>query len=78
MFARRSDASKIAFAHLVRQLIEWQFGLIDCQVHTDHLASLGAVDIPRDDFLTLLDRHCDPFETHQGQWQLDDTLVTEW
>ena len=54
MFARRSDASKIGFAYLVRQLIDWEFALIDCQVHTDHLASLGAVDIPRDDFLQLL------------------------
>jgi leucyl/phenylalanyl-tRNA--protein transferase len=78
MFARRSDASKVGFAHLVRQLIEWKFALIDCQVHTDHLASLGAVDIPRDEFLALLDRHCDPFEAHQGQWQLDDALVAEW
>ncbi len=78
MFARRSDASKVGFVHLVRQLIEWEFALIDCQVHTDHLASLGAVDIPREAFLELLDRHCDPFEIHQGQWQLEPTLTTEW
>lgn len=78
MFSRRSDASKVGFAHLVRQLSEWDFALIDCQVHTDHLASLGAIDIPRDDFMTLLDQHCDPFELHQGRWQLDESLVLEW
>ena len=76
MFARRSDASKVGFAHLVRQLQAWDFALIDCQVHTDHLASLGAVDIPRDDFLTLLDQHCDPFEAHQGAWRFEQEL--EW
>ena len=77
MFAHRTDASKVGFAHLVRQLVEWKFALIDCQVHTDHLASLGAVDIPREDFLSLLDKHCDPFEAHQGQWQFDDAVITE-
>src|SRR5437870_677343 len=47
MFARRSDASKVAFAHLVRQLERWGFELIDCQMPTSHLASLGAREIPR-------------------------------
>ena len=77
MFARRSDASKVGFAHLVRQLLEWEFALIDCQVHTDHLESLGAVDIPREAFLSLLDQHCDPFEAHQGQWQFSESVVME-
>lgn len=78
MFARRTDASKIGFAHLVRQLIDWEFALIDSQVHTEHLASLGAVDIPREQFLTLLDQHCEPFDIHQGHWQLDEMLRLEW
>lgn len=78
MFARRSDASKIGFAHLVKQLTTWGFALIDCQVHSEHLASLGAVDIPRDNFLELLDHHCDPFEAHQGPWQLDDAIASGW
>ncbi len=51
MFARRTDASKIAFAHLVRYLRENGFGLIDCQMRTRHLASLGAREIPRRAFL---------------------------
>lgn len=51
MFARQSDASKVAFAHLVRQLERWGFTMIDCQMATAHLASLGAAEMPRATFL---------------------------
>jgi leucyl/phenylalanyl-tRNA--protein transferase len=44
MFADRPDASKVAFASLVQQLEAWRFELIDCQVHTEHLARFGARD----------------------------------
>lgn len=54
MFSRVSGASKAAFVELVRVLAPRGFGLIDCQVYTDHLASLGATDIPRSDFLDAL------------------------
>ncbi len=54
MFAQRTDASKIALAHLVAQLRTWGYGLIDCQMSTRHLASLGAREIPRSRFLELL------------------------
>ena len=54
MFTRVPDASKIAFVHLVRQLEQWGFGLIDCQMRTDHLASFGAREIPRTDFAARL------------------------
>lgn len=54
MFARRTDASKIAFAHAVRFLQEKGFGLIDCQMRTSHLASLGAREIPRREFVARL------------------------
>lgn len=54
MFSRRSDASKVAFAYLVRHLLAHQFGMIDCQMHTDHLASLGGREIPRQEFLARL------------------------
>ncbi|OQW41626.1 MAG: leucyl/phenylalanyl-tRNA--protein transferase [Proteobacteria bacterium SG_bin4] len=50
MFSRSTDASKIAFVHLVKQLQYWEFGLIDCQVKTRHLASLGAREISRVSF----------------------------
>ncbi len=51
MFSHRSDASKIALAHLCAHLARREFGIIDCQMETAHLASLGARPIPRDDFL---------------------------
>jgi len=54
MFHTKTDASKIAFVTLVQQLTEWGYQLIDCQVHTDHLASLGAEEMPRSDFAILL------------------------
>ena len=54
MFSYRSNASKIAFAHLIRFLGEQKFGMIDCQMRTEHLASLGGREIPRHDFLTRL------------------------
>lgn len=50
MFSRRTDASKVAFAHLVRFLANNEFGMIDCQMRTKHLASLGAREIPRRTF----------------------------
>ncbi len=56
MFARRSDASKAAFAVLVERLKEWGFDFIDCQVPTAHLKSLGAVEVPRHLFLERLKR----------------------
>ena len=54
MFSRRTDASKIALAHLSAQLEKWDFGMIDCQMHTPHLASLGAREIPRGEFISRL------------------------
>lgn len=47
MFSRERDASKVALVHLCRWLAQWGYELLDCQVHTDHLASLGARDMPR-------------------------------
>ena len=67
MFARRSDASKVAFVELVRRLESWDFDLVDCQLHTDHLARFGAVEWPRQDFLTALARSLDA-PTRLGRW----------
>ena len=58
MFSRLTDASKVAFVYLVRQLTAWNYQLIDCQVRTGHLESLGAVDIPRPEFIQYLDDWC--------------------
>lgn len=54
MFSRVTDASKVATAHLVRFLEEQGFGMIDCQMNTPHLASLGAREIPRDVFMAQM------------------------
>jgi len=59
MFHSRTDASKVAFVTLVERLKCWGYQLIDCQVHTHHLTSLGAEEIDRDYFIQLLDRYCD-------------------
>ncbi|MHA6720860.1 leucyl/phenylalanyl-tRNA--protein transferase [Sphingomonas sp. RS6] len=54
MVTRVRDASKVAFAHLVARLRAGGFRLLDCQFITDHLASLGAIEVPRDDYIALL------------------------
>ncbi|MBI4848793.1 MAG: leucyl/phenylalanyl-tRNA--protein transferase [Nitrospirae bacterium] len=73
MFAKKSDASKVAFAALTQQLIRWNFTLIDCQVTTEHLKSFGAQDIPRSDFIMLL-KSALKSPTKKGIWKLDDTV----
>lgn len=59
MFSRRSNASKAAFAVLVDTLKAWNYALIDCQIHTRHLATFGAEEMPRSDFIRLLNRYCE-------------------
>ena len=54
MFSRRTDASKVALAWLVARLKVGNFTLLDCQFMTEHLASLGAVTIPRETYVALL------------------------
>ncbi len=58
MFHRVTDASKVTFVHLARNLLAWNYRLIDCQVHTGHLVSLGAVEIARPEFLQRLRQLC--------------------
>ncbi|HEY0664724.1 MAG TPA: leucyl/phenylalanyl-tRNA--protein transferase [Gallionella sp.] len=74
MFSAASNASKIALAHLARQLERWRFGMIDCQMNTAHLASLGAREIPRTEFIVRLQDliHCEPI----ARWQFDPDLFT--
>ncbi len=55
MFSHSTDASKIAFAHLCAFLAEQECGMIDCQMNTGHLASLGGHEIPRAQFVQALD-----------------------
>ena len=64
MFSRMSDASKVALVSLARQLQEWNFHLIDCQVYSRHLQSLGATAMPRTRFADLLKQFCTPHIQH--------------
>lgn len=70
MFSRVTDASKVAFVHLVRQLDRWGYAVIDCQVGSGHLQSLGAEDISRADFNTLLQRWRD-IPGHAAPWRIE-------
>lgn len=70
MFSRRTDASKIAFVTFAAQLRAWGFALIDGQVESTHLNRMGFTDIPREQFLDILNGHCD-HTTQVGQWRLD-------
>jgi leucyl/phenylalanyl-tRNA---protein transferase len=67
MFARKTDASKVALVHLVQLLRHWGFALIDCQVTTAHLMTLGAREIPREEFLRYL-ADADRYPAHRGSW----------
>ncbi|NTV11601.1 MAG: leucyl/phenylalanyl-tRNA--protein transferase [Zoogloea sp.] len=70
MFARRTDASKAALAHLARYLENRNFAIIDCQMVTSHLASLGAHQIPRATFAAGLAQWTE--ENHApGRWPAD-------
>lgn len=70
MFAHATDASKLAFVALVEQLGRWGMPLIDCQVYTPHLASFGAREWPRRDFLAALQAALDR-PTRLGPWRFD-------
>ena len=74
MFARASDASKIGFVHLVRQLERWGFETVDCQMRTEHLARFGAREIPRADFLQAL-RGRSQQALRPGPWTFDQDFV---
>jgi leucyl/phenylalanyl-tRNA--protein transferase len=74
MFSLRPNASKIALAHLAAQLKIWNFGMIDCQMNTPHLASLGAREIPRKEFIARLQDliNCSPVPV----WRFEKDLFT--
>lgn len=75
MFSRVQDASKIALVHLVKQLQFWQFGVIDCQVRTQHLASLGAQEISRVEFSQKLDSLITAGFEPGSKWNFERILI---
>ena len=69
MFSHARDASKTAFVHLVQQLQSWGFQLIDCQVDSAHLQSLGASQLSRAEFSRYLDEYCET-EAKSANWNI--------
>ena len=74
MFSNKTDTSKIALAYLTAQLKRWNFGMIDCQMNTAHLASLGAREITRREFLIRL-QELIHYPNMTSPWFLDDGLI---
>jgi leucyl/phenylalanyl-tRNA--protein transferase len=70
MFAEEPNASKVAFATLLANLIRWRFTIVDCQAYTDHLASFGAVEWRRSRFLAVLKQALSE-PTRPGPWELE-------
>ena len=64
MFSHARDASKLALCHLVKALQRRDFCLIDCQVQSKHLQTLGAAPMPRKRFVQILKHHCSPEIVH--------------
>lgn len=70
MFSRRMDASKVALVRLARQLQKWGYRVIDCQLPSAHLESLGAQLIPRRHYLALLEEALH-LPGHAAPWRFD-------
>lgn len=77
MFSRVADASKIALCHLARQLVSWDFWLIDCQIANPHLTRMGAVDLSREAFIALVEKNAHQ-PTRKGPWRLDAPDPDSW
>ena len=74
MFTRQTDASKMAIVLLAAQLARWGVPLIDCQMRSEHLATLGAIEIPRSEFVRQVEHlvRMSPI----APWHLDDDIRT--
>jgi len=73
MFAHVSDASKSAYAVLIKHLKYWGYEFIDCQVPTNHLKSLGAKEVSREEFLHKLKKA--NIGTIDHYWEIDKSLL---
>lgn len=69
MFSRANDASKVALKFLCDELIRRDFALIDCQMATPHLLSMGAKLIPRTEFISAIEKYAQPPDP-LGPWQV--------
>jgi len=73
MFSKHQDASKIALVALCRQLQQWDYSLLDCQISNPHLLSMGAVDISRVEFNKYLKK-----ATGSDRWRQDFFCAARW
>lgn len=72
MFSLEPNASKIVMVHLANQLREWDYYIMDCQVESPHLLTMGARTITRQNFLSILTTHTDKKPKHDDwafHWQ---------
>jgi len=76
MFSRDRDGSKIALAHLARDLERRNFAVIDCQMKTAHLDSMGAKEIPRQAFVGLV--AASTADAHPGRWEAGRMRDITW
>ncbi len=76
MFSKERDTSKIAFIALAWHMQHWGFSLIDCQIENSHLMSMGAENIPRKQYLSIL-KTCREFR--HDNWEFDpDSDLSHW
>ena len=73
MFTHVNDASKSAYAVLIKHLKKWGYEFVDCQVPTKHLKSLGAKEISREEFLNRLEKI--NMDTIEHYWEIDESLI---
>ncbi len=73
MFSRVSDASKVALVALCRQLLQWKFTLLDCQISNPHLLKMGAEEVSRAEFEKHLEGTTEP-----DHWQQDFHTSARW
>ncbi|MDG2421307.1 MAG: leucyl/phenylalanyl-tRNA--protein transferase [Gammaproteobacteria bacterium] len=77
MFSLEDNTSKLALFYLILHLKHWGFELIDCQIPSDHLISLGAINISRQDFNNRLVELVDQQENRIGKWEINLDLINK-
>ncbi|MFK8031964.1 MAG: leucyl/phenylalanyl-tRNA--protein transferase [Gammaproteobacteria bacterium] len=74
MFSRDTNGSKIALTYLAQWLEKHDFALIDGQVKSSHLVSMGSIEVSRERFVSLLDQHCER-SVDSNMWRKNDSLT---
>ena len=73
MFSNKTDASKSAYAILIKHLKQWNYEFVDCQIPTQHLKSLGAKEVSREYFLKRLYKA--NMSENINEWKVEDLLI---